>query len=116
MAEETEVSLESLGNGAAVELFSDALGKVLNNIVDINTDPKAVREVTLKVKIKPNEDREVGQVQISTATKLAPIKSVDTVVFIGRRGGQAIAVESNPKQPGLFNTNVAPLKEASNAK
>lgn len=110
MASERIVSLDTLGNGAAMEMFGDELQRVLDNIIDPNTDPKAIREVTLKVKIKPDEDREMGNVTIATASKLAPVKSVDTIVFIGQVEGKAIATERNPKQPAFEFTEKGAAK------
>jgi hypothetical protein len=42
------VSLETLGQGAAIELFSEELRKVLENVLDPNTKATATRSVTLK--------------------------------------------------------------------
>lgn len=51
------VNLPGLARGAAVELWAEELKKVAANILDVNTDPKATREITLKATILPNEDR-----------------------------------------------------------
>jgi len=71
--EEDQVSLETLGQGAALERFNLALQDVLDNIQDVNTDPKKARTVTLKATIKPSEDREVGSIVVDVVSKLAPI-------------------------------------------
>lgn len=102
---ENVVSLSTLGNGAAVQLFQVELQKVLDNIVDENTNPKAIREVTLKVKVKPDEDRDYGQVSISCTSKLAPMAPFGTNFFIGKRGRQGVAQEHNPKQAKLFESD-----------
>jgi hypothetical protein len=60
MEDEPSVSLQNLGGGAAIELFDLELQKVLENISDENTRPAVVREITLKVKIKPGDDRDYG--------------------------------------------------------
>ena len=109
MAENPEtVSLSTLGGGAAVQLFQAELQKVLDNIVDENTKPDAMREVTLKVKIKPDVDRDYGQVSISCVSKLAPMAPFGTNFFIGKQRGKGVAREHNPKQAGLFEKD-APL-------
>jgi len=95
---EEQVTLASLADGAAMELFQEEFQKVLENIGDVNTDPRATREVCLKVKIKPNEAREVGGVTIDAASKLAPVKKTETVFYFGKRNGRVVAVENNPKQ------------------
>lgn len=54
---ETLLGLENLKDGAAVEMLNDELQRVLANIQDVNTDSKQVRELNLKIKIKPSEGR-----------------------------------------------------------
>ena len=61
---EETLTLENLGNGAAVELFDEALEKVLKNIMDPNTDPKAERSITMKVTFKPDENRDMAPVTL----------------------------------------------------
>lgn len=114
MNEELQVCLETLGSGAAAELFNDELGKVLSNIVDVNTDHKTAREVSLKVTIRPNEDRTFGAVTIAASSKLAPVKSVGTAFFIGRKAGRAVATERDSRQLTFDSGNVVGMKEAAN--
>ena len=111
--EKEHVSLENLGAGAATELFDLELQRVLENISDENTKPTAMREVTLKIKIKPSEDRDYGEVEISCVAKLAPVKPFPTNIFIGRHLGRTVATEHNPKQAQLFETpaNVTAMPE-----
>lgn len=93
------VSLDSLGGGAAVERFNYELARVLNNIVDINTNPTAVRTVTLTLKIKPNEERNFAINDIAVSSKLAPIKPVTTSMHISEGiAGNVRATEFNPQQ------------------
>jgi hypothetical protein len=116
---EEPVTLVSLGGGACVEHFDIELERVLKNIEDVNTDPKATRVITLKVTFKPNEERQVADVHINASSKLASIKPTSTVVYMGRKGGKTMAVESNPRQSGLFDApkpqpapaNVTPMRK-----
>ena len=67
------LTLENIGLGAGVEKFTVALNQVLLNCLDPNTSEKAVREITLKVKIRPlNEMRTEAAVTIDCVPKLAP--------------------------------------------
>lgn len=100
---ETYVNLETLANGAAVERFNDAWDEAMKNIKDPNTSPTAAREVVLKVKIKPSEDRDRAQIKIECTPKLAPAKPVDELVYISKLGDKAVAVENNPRQPRLYD-------------
>jgi len=94
--------LINLKDGAAVELFDFELQKVLDNIMDPNTKAEAVREVTLKIKIKPDKDRSFGPVEIQPSSKLAPQAPVMTQIFFGQDRDGAVAHEYNPKQGDLF--------------
>lgn len=91
------LSVKDLARGAAIERFDDELQVVLDNVVDPNTGLGA-REVTLKVKIKPNENRDRCDVQIICTSKLGASKPVGTVVYVGRGVDGAVASEYDPKQ------------------
>ena len=102
MDQNLRVSLESLANGAAKELFDIELTRVLENILDRNTTEKT-REITLKVKIKPNKERDFCDVNVTCNAKLAAIDDVKTHLFIGRsaQGRELVAQEHNPQQMRL---------------
>lgn len=110
MEKENEgVSLETLGQGAALERFNLALQDVLDNIQDLNTDPKKARTVTLKATIKPSDDREVGSIMVDVVSKLAPIAPFDVRVFLGRdKDGKGYASEYHPAQQELFGQKNEP--------
>ena len=101
---EEKVSLDTIGQGAAVERFNLALQEVFNNIQDANTSPKAAREVTLKLKIKPDENREIGDVSVEIVSKLASVMPFIVRFFLGRdhKTGKGLASEYRPG-PGLFD-------------
>lgn len=97
------LSFENLGCGAAEEKFEDALKKVLANILDPNTRPQVAREVILRVKIKPSEERTDADVIIDCQTKLASDRAFPTKIFIGRDvNGKPEAHEVNANQYQLF--------------
>ena len=97
--EEKKFSLENIGNGATIERFNLALQEVLDNIQDLNTDPKKARKVVMTVTIVPDEDRGVGRYLIDVAAKTAPIKPHPGRVFLGRNSrGKGVATEDNPVQ------------------
>lgn len=100
-AEEEELprlSLDTIGGGAAAELFQQELDKVLENVLDPNTDPTAKRTITLKITIVPSESRTQAAVGVEADSRLAPFNGASGVVFVGRRMGRAIAVAHDPKQ------------------
>lgn len=108
--DEQFVSLDTLGQGAAVEKFQDELNRVLENILDPNTRPTAKRSVVLTVTFKPDEDRSFANAVIDVQAKLAPTKAVGTAIYIGRHGGQAVATERDTRQMKLPEENVVQMK------
>lgn len=100
------MTLANLGGGAAAEKFDDELRRVLENILDPNTDG-GEREVVLRVRIKPDKDRRAAAVAITCSAKLGGLAAFETQMFIGRDGGRAVAVEHNPRQANLFTDTQA---------
>jgi hypothetical protein len=98
MPDERYISLETLAQGAAVELFNDELTRVLGNILDPNTKPTTTRSVTLTFTIKPDEDRSYAGALIDVKSKLAPVKGVGLPIHIGQRAGHPVATERDTRQ------------------
>lgn len=96
-----ELTLEGLHDGAVPEMFQAALERVLENIRDLNTDNKTKRAITLSVTFSTNEERNVSDVIIQCGTKLAGLKGVQSLVYIGKHEGRTVAVEQ-PRQDELF--------------
>lgn len=103
------VTLETIGGGALGELFATELSRVLANVSDPNTDTKTKRKIQIEVSFKPNRDRDVTDVEMKCSSKLAGIMTVETQLFLGKHQGKLIAVENDPRQSELFDTNAAPL-------
>lgn len=103
------VSLETLGQGAAIELFADELKKVLENVLDPNTKASAKRSVTLTLEIKPDEDRSFAHTSLEVKSKLAPTKPVGVPIYIGKHAGAAVATERDTRQL-TFEDNVMEMK------
>jgi len=85
-----------------MERIDDAMDKVLENIADVNTKPDGVREITLKIKIKPTNDRSAAAVEISCAPKLAGVAPYPSTLYIGKSGGRNVIFEHNINQADMF--------------
>jgi hypothetical protein len=96
------VTLATLAGGALPELFAEELARVLANLADPNMG-SAARAITLTVTFKPNRDRDAAEVSVACSSKLAGTLGVETKVFLGKQHGKWIAVESDPRQSGLFD-------------
>lgn len=97
------VALETIAGGAIKELFEAELGRVLENIADINTDPAQKRTITISVEFKPGAKRDTADVKLKCGSKLAGIMTVNTQLFMGKQGGKLVAVENDPRQGALFD-------------
>lgn len=92
------INLANLGGGAALEKFEDELSRVVENILDPNTEAKVKREIILKVVINPDIERRMGAVTVYASSKLAPPAAFKTRAYFGKDGQKALAFEDNPHQ------------------
>lgn len=84
MAKE-RMTLANMCGGGVQEYIDRALAKVSDNILDINTEAKKKREITVRIIFEPNkDDREDVAVKVKTSVKLAPETGIDTQLFISR--------------------------------
>ena len=103
MAEaEKIVTLATIAGGAAMERFEEALGQILTNIADPNTDPEKKRSIILKFDLFPSKLRDNFQVVVSSETKTAPVTPADATCFIVKQAGRRVAVAYDPQQGRLF--------------
>ena len=104
MARTEMVTLENIGGGAASEMFQGCLEKIIENIINPNTKPDAVRSITLKMKVKPGKkDRSLCTVELTCDEKLAPVMPFETAIFVGMEHGVVAATEYAPQQQTLFD-------------
>lgn len=92
---EINLNLADLAGGAAQERFMKAWEEVQNNVLDPNTDPKKARALTIKISVKPNENRDLVDTIVDVKTTLAPAVGVGTTILLGRNAdtGQLVANE-----------------------
>lgn len=102
-----DVKLSDLDGGVVEELFQGELSKVLSNIMDENTDADKIREINIKMRIKPTKARDMGTVQIDATSKLAPTQPVQTTIHLVS-GKNPKAVQLAARQAGLFQEGEQP--------
>jgi len=95
-------TLETIGGGAALDLFQEEFRRVLGNINDLSVPAETERSITLKFTIKPTKDRGTAAILISATSKMAAIEPHGSHIFIGHEGNQLRAYAA-PVQGGLFN-------------
>lgn len=113
--EAASVTLANLGRGGLEEKYGMALKRVLANIADPNTS-LAAREINIKIKIVPDDNRKAATVDVQCTEKLAPPKGMRTQFFIGRGAEGPMAVENNPDQQLLFGDGKPAMREVKGAK
>lgn len=96
----------TLGNfmgGALEERFAGELGRVLDNIRDPNVPALGKRKLTVEFVLDPNEDREVGTIDVKVTSKGNAVKTLQARMYITKdRDGNPALVTENPKQAKLF--------------
>lgn len=108
----SEVTLDNIGNGVVNDLFARELDQVLKNIADLNVSPKEKRHIDIKIVIVPNEERQIGFVEIKCQSKLPGAKARAATFDIVDRHGKKVAIQSNLRQQSLFgDDNVTPIAE-----
>ena len=111
---EEVLNLANIGDGAAMEMFDLELRRILKNIMDPNTEPKAHREIVLKVKFRPDEERDLAAVDVAVSSKLAGSRAFLTRVIFGKdHRGRVEAREFETGQQSLFENNgkVIPMQQ-----
>lgn len=94
---------------AAIELFDDALGKVLENIDDPNTGEQS-RRINLEFTIVPDRVSGMHVVKVGVKTKLADNREWEGRFVCGRERGKMVARMLNAYQQQELPLNVAEFK------
>lgn len=88
------IDINALSGGALSEKVNIEMRKVAENVLDPNTKADAVRTLTVTIKIKPNEQRQIGNADIQVKSTLAPAMGIPTsFVFDFDKEGKAVAKE-----------------------
>lgn len=96
------ITLATLGEGAAVEMFERELSRVLEDIDDSNTKPDTKRVIVLEVTFSPSEGRDYAALEIKCKSKLAGLKPADAIVHLASHGNRLVALAKNPGQLDAF--------------
>ena len=99
---ENRASILQMARGAIQERVDYEVGKAVDNIMDLNTDPTAKRKITLTIEMKPDENRQYIKISASAKSALAPVLPVGTTLGIAANPetGEMLLVESTPQIPG----------------
>ena len=98
-----KLSLGSIADGAIVELFDYEWQRIVDDIADATKQPKAVRTLTIKLTVKPTEDRGSGDVEVDVSSKLAKTKAVSGTAYFTSENGRVASYVNDPKQEELIS-------------
>lgn len=99
-------SLLQMAKGAIQERVDYEVSRVVDNILDMNTEAKVKRKVTLTIVMVPDEDRQVVKIEASAKSSLAPVTPVGTSLVITADGnGEMMLAEIIPQVPGQISMN-----------
>lgn len=104
MSREAITNLDTMMQGAVSEQFQDEFARLLRNVNDPNTEPTAVRSLTVTIKIKPDKSRVTAQFECSVKSTVAPRRAAETTVFIeSDDNGNVIVTEKTDQIPGQIS-------------
>ena len=105
MAVERQIKkLDELLDGGVTERFNMEMERVMNNVFDPNTDPKANRQIQIIINIKPNERRDAGEFKVDVKSKIAAMMPITQTVFLRQDDyGNVVATEMTKEVPGQLD-------------
>jgi len=102
--ETKQIKVETIKGGAIIEGINEAIQKVLDNIVDPNSEPDAKREVVLKLAFKPSTNRAITEISAQIKPNLAPDISIRSAAYVVKENGKGFASEVKNRQQVIPGT------------
>ncbi|EOP80899.1 hypothetical protein BTT_06820 [Bacillus thuringiensis serovar morrisoni str. 4AA1] len=93
---EVMIDLNTFADGALAERFHQEFERVMENMADLNTDPKKARKIVLTLSFAGDKKRDVWNCQVQATSKLAPTEAVESKILLdmdqnGNLVGQELA-------------------------
>lgn len=100
------IDLNSVANGALLEMTNLELQKVFENIADVNTKATNKRSITIQLDFTPDKQRSVISTDINVRSKLAGRAATSTNFLVGEgANGKATGGEMKSDLPGQLYIN-----------
>lgn len=101
MEQDMRSSILQMAKGAIQERVDYEVSRVVDNILDMNTEPTVKRKVVLTIEMKPDENRQVITMNATAKSSLAPTTPIGTSLVITSDGnGEWWLRKSCPRCPG----------------
>ena len=110
----TQSSILEMARGAIMEQTDIEVGKIIGNILDLNTDSKKKRTLSLTVDFIPSSERTQVVITATAKCKLQPNNAIQTSLFVGVNAstGELCATEMVPNVPGQIGLDGSTQEEA----
>ncbi|MDZ5607060.1 replication terminator protein [Bacillus pseudomycoides] len=100
---EVMIDLNSFADGALAERFHQEFERVMENMNDLNTDPKKARKIVLTLSFTGDQKREVWNCQVQATSKLAPTEAVESKILLDMdQNGNLVGQELSSGVKGQF--------------
>jgi hypothetical protein len=99
-----QLKIDEMLDGALRDLSEVELEKVIENILDLNTDSKK-REIKIEIIITPTSDRDGAVLEMKVSSKLRPRNGIDTTIALGKVNDIFDAVETNNQLQGQLSVD-----------
>ena len=95
-------SILEMGQGAFMELADYGMAKLLDDIMDPNTQATSTRTLTITLKLTPNEQRSKVAVECTPKLSFGKMLPLETTLHAvaDRSTGELCMVEATPQIPG----------------
>lgn len=93
----SSLNIATIAQGALVEQVDSEIKRVLNNIIDPNTDALKKRKITVTIEFKPTEDRDISDINFTAKSTLVPAKPISTRIVFEKDSRGNIAMEELSK-------------------
>lgn len=104
MENDARSSLLQMAKGAIQERVDYEVSRVVDNILDMNTEAKVKRKVVLTIVMVPDDDRQVVKIEASAKSTLAPVTPIGTsLVITADKNGEMMLAEIIPQVPGQMS-------------
>ena len=101
MTEDVRSSILQMAKGAIQERVDYEVSRVIDNILDTNTEATAKRKITLTIELKPDSDRCMITMSATAKSTLAPTVPIGTALAITADAkGEMVIAEMIPQIPG----------------
>lgn len=95
-------SILEMGQGSFMEIADYGMGKLLDDIMDPNTQATSPRTITITLKLTPNEQRSKVAVECTHKLSFGKMLPLETTLhaIADRNTGEMCMVEATPQIPG----------------